>query len=181
MFQNISIFFFLGTFHSVLGTICIFWVFLLFKIKFYHPTFLYVPKTIFNFESITISSPFVWEFTFANIKMYSWVVLFWNSIILNIIVKIDFNLDTRFIFLSSNRLHHFVFSLWTCGSMQPQGRAEVKMAMGQIRIGWSLRAPKTETRNRNPNPNPKLIRVEIHHQNQTRGYPKPEWIPETRG
>lgn len=55
------------------------------------------------------------------------------------------------------------------------------MATGRVRIGWSLRAPKTETRNRNPNPNPKPIRVEIHHQNQTRGYPKPEWIPETRG
>ena len=39
---------------------------------------------------------------------------------------------------------------------------------------------KPETRNRNPNLNPKPIRVEIHHQNQTRGYPKPEWIPETR-
>ena len=50
------------------------------------------------------------------------------------------------------------------------------MATGRVRIGWSLRAPKTETRNRNPKP----IRVEIHHQNQTRGYPKPEWILETR-
>ena len=58
-------------------------------------------------------------------------------------------------------------------------RAAVRMATGRVRIGWSLRAPKTETRNRNPNPKP--IRVEIHHQNQTRGYPKPEWIPETRG
>jgi hypothetical protein len=29
-------------------------------------------------------------------------------------------------------------------------------------------------RNRNPNPNRKSIRVEIHHQNQTRGYLKPE-------
>ena len=46
----------------------------------------------------------------------------------------------------------------------------IRMATGQVRIGWSLRAPKTETRNRNPNPKP--IRVEIHHQNQTRGYPK---------
>ena len=45
------------------------------------------------------------------------------------------------------------------------------MAMGRVRIGWSLRAPKTETRNRNPNPEP--IRVEIHNQNQPRGYPKP--------
>ena len=56
----------------------------------------------------------------------------------------------------------------------------VRMAMGRVRIGWSLRVPKTETRNRNPNPKPKPIRVEIHHQNQTRGYPKPEWIPKTR-
>ena len=56
--------------------------------------------------------------------------------------------------------------------------AGLRMATGRVRIGWSLRAPKTETRNRNPNPKP--IRVEIHHQNQTRGYPKPEWMPETR-
>ena len=56
---------------------------------------------------------------------------------------------------------------------------KLRMATGRVQIGWSLRAPKTETRNRNPNPKP--IRVEIHHQNQTRGYPKPEWIPETRG
>ena len=52
------------------------------------------------------------------------------------------------------------------------------MATGRVWIGWSLRAPKTETRNRNPNPNPKPIRVEIHHQTKpadTRnpnGYPK---------
>ena len=51
------------------------------------------------------------------------------------------------------------------------------MATGRVRIGWSLRAPKTETRNRNPNPKP--IRVEIHHKTKpadTRnpnGYPKP--------
>ena len=54
------------------------------------------------------------------------------------------------------------------------------MATGRVRIGWSLRAPKTETRNQNPNPPRKPIRVEIHNQNQTRGYPKPERIPETR-
>ena len=57
----------------------------------------------------------------------------------------------------------------------------VRMATGRVRIGWSLRAPEIETRNRNPNPNPKPIQVEIHHQNQTRGYLKPEWIPEIRG
>jgi hypothetical protein len=59
-------------------------------------------------------------------------------------------------------------------------RAELKMATGQVWIGWSLRAPKTETRSRNPKPKPKPIRVEIQHQNQTRGYPKLERIPETR-
>jgi hypothetical protein len=57
----------------------------------------------------------------------------------------------------------------------------LRMATSQIRIGWSLRAPKTKTRSRNLNPNRKLIRVQIHHQYQTRGYPKPEWKPETRG
>jgi hypothetical protein len=59
---------------------------------------------------------------------------------------------------------------------------QLRMATGRVRIGWSLRAPKPETRNRNLNSNRKPIRVEIHHQNQnqTRGYSKPERIPETR-
>ena len=56
----------------------------------------------------------------------------------------------------------------------------LRIATGRVRIGWSLRAPKTETQNQNPNPPRKPIRVEIHQQNQTRGYPKPEQIPETR-
>ena len=30
----------------------------------------------------------------------------------------------------------------------------LRMSTGRVRIGWSLRAPKTETRNRNPNPKP---------------------------
>ena len=64
----------------------------------------------------------------------------------------------------------------TCCQPAPAPPTTLKMATGRVRIGWSLRAPKTETRNRNPNPNPKPIRVEIHYQNQTRGYPKPEWI-----
>jgi hypothetical protein len=36
------------------------------------------------------------------------------------------------------------------------------------------------TQNQNPNPNQKSIRVEIHHQNQTRRYPKPERILKTQ-
>jgi hypothetical protein len=66
-------------------------------------------------------------------------------------------------------------------------QTEVRMTTGRVWIGWSLRASKTETRSRNPIPNRTPIRMEIHHQNQTRGYPKPngyqksEWIPETRG
>jgi hypothetical protein len=62
----------------------------------------------------------------------------------------------------------------------PPSRRGLRMATGRVQIRWSLRAPKTETRNQNPNPNWKPIRVEIHHQNQTRRYPKPERIPETR-
>jgi hypothetical protein len=61
-----------------------------------------------------------------------------------------------------------------------RGLRQVRMATGWVWIGWSLRAPKIETRSRNPNPNRTLIRVEIHHQNQTRGYPKLEQIPKTR-
>jgi hypothetical protein len=55
----------------------------------------------------------------------------------------------------------------------------LRMATGQARIGWSLHAPKTKTRSWNPNPNWTPIRVEIHHQNQTRRYLKPEQIPKT--
>jgi len=50
----------------------------------------------------------------------------------------------------------------------------IRMATGRVWIGWSLRAPKTETRSRNPKPKPKPIRMEIQYQNQTCGYPKPE-------
>jgi hypothetical protein len=47
----------------------------------------------------------------------------------------------------------------------PRGAPRVRMATGRVRIGWSLRAPKTKTQSRNPNPNRIPIRVEIHHQN----------------
>jgi hypothetical protein len=57
--------------------------------------------------------------------------------------------------------------------------ASLRMTTGRVRIGWSFRVPKIETRSRNPNPKRTLIEVEIHHQNKTRGYPKPERIPET--
>jgi len=54
------------------------------------------------------------------------------------------------------------------------------MATGRVRIGWSLCTPEPETQNQNPKPNWKPIRVVLPPQNQTREYPKPEWIPETR-
>jgi hypothetical protein len=52
--------------------------------------------------------------------------------------------------------------------------SHLRMATGRIRIGRSLRAPKTETQSQNPNPPRTPNQVEIHHRNYARR------IPETR-
>jgi hypothetical protein len=67
----------------------------------------------------------------------------------------------------------------------PQQRRQprLRMATGRVQIGWSLRAPKTETQTRTENRFgwKSITKTKPADTRNPNGYPKLEWIPETRG